>query len=298
MFAQTHPPSSAAAAASQGPATRLCCACGSITEHDFRFHVNGWRIFQCRLCGTGCTDAHGFDPALYYTEDYFCGGHADGYSDYLGSEEVLRPEFARSVDFIRRYRPGGRLLEIGCAYGFFLMEARGHFDVIGLELATEAADHARDAGLHVLQGEPDEKTLREIGNVDVIVMLDVIEHLPDPRQTLALCRRYINPGGIIVITTGDFGSVLARSAGKKWRLMTPPQHLWFFTGEGMRRLATGAGFSMPHFDRPWKIVPASLALFQLQRILHVPVPRLAATSRFGIPINLFDAMRVVLQKPW
>jgi hypothetical protein len=55
---------------------------------------------------------------------------------------------------------------------------------------------------------------------------------------------------------------------------------------------------MPHFDRPWKIVPASLALFQLQRILHVPVPRLAATSRFGIPINLFDAMRVVLQKPW
>ena len=298
MFAQTHSSSSAAAAASQNANTRLCCACGSITEHDFRFHVNGCSIFQCRLCGTGCTDAQGFDPALYYAEDYFSGGRADGYSDYIGSEEVLRREFARSVDFIRRHRRGGRLLEIGCAYGFFLTQARGHFDVIGLELATEAVDHARRAGLHVLQGEPDEKTLREIGNVDVIVMLDVIEHLPDPRKTLALCRRYINPGGIIVITTGDFGSVLARSAGKKWRLMTPPQHLWFFTREGMRRLATGAGFSMAHFDRPWKIVPASLALFQLRRILHVPVPRFTATSRLGIPINLFDAMRVVLQKPW
>ena len=52
-----------------------------------------------------------------------------------------------------------------------------------------------------------------IGHVDVIVLFDVIEHLPDPRETLALCHRYLNPGGIIVLTTGDFGSALARLAG-------------------------------------------------------------------------------------
>jgi SAM-dependent methyltransferase len=295
MSAQTHP--ALTAAESRGPTKRLCCACGFITEHDFRFRVNGCSIFACRSCGTGGTDTRGFDPALYYTKDYFSGGHADGYSDYLGSEQVLRREFARSVDFIRRYRRGGRLLEIGCAYGFFLMEARGHFDVIGLELAKDAADHARGAGLNVLQGQADEETLGKVGNADIIVMLDVIEHLSDPRQTLALCFRYINPGGIVVITTGDFGSLLARCARKNWRLMTPPQHLWFFTREGMRRLSAGAGFSMLHFGHPWKIVPASLALFQLRRVLHVPIPRPAATSRVGIPVNLFDAMRVVLQKP-
>jgi len=168
------------------------------------------------------------------------------------------------------------------------MEARRHFDVVGLELAPQAADHARSAGLSVLQGEPDEERLREIGKVDVIVMLDVIEHLLNPRQTLALCGRHLSPGGIVVITTGDFGSLLARFAGKHWRLMTPPQHLWFFTREGMR--------CMTRFDRPWKIVPASLALF-MQRVLHVRTPRLAAASRVGIPINLFDAMRVMIEKP-
>src|SRR5436305_6016046 len=187
MFAQTHSPTSAAGAASSGPRMRLCCACGCVGQHDFRFRVNGCAIFACRLCGTGCTEAQGFDPALYYTENYFSGGHADGYSDYLGSEEVLRREFARTVAFIRRYRGGGRLLEIGCAYGFFLMEARGHFDVIGLELAAEAADHARRAGLNVLQGVAAEATLQKIGNVNDIVMLDVIEHLPDLRRTLARC---------------------------------------------------------------------------------------------------------------
>ena len=59
-------------------------------------------------------------PATYYTADYFSGGHADGYSDYRGAEAVLRREFAGTVDFIRGFRPGGKLLEMGCAYGFFL----------------------------------------------------------------------------------------------------------------------------------------------------------------------------------
>src|SRR3974377_1334824 len=114
MFAPPHSPrSNAAAVASPDHGKRPCCACGSITEHDFRFRLNGCNIFACRVCGTGCTDAERFEPALYYTEDYFAGGHADGYSDYVGSEQVLRREFARSVAFIRRYRRGGRLLEIG-----------------------------------------------------------------------------------------------------------------------------------------------------------------------------------------
>ena len=185
----------------------------------------------------GRTETSGFDPAAYYTEDYFSGRHADGYSDYLGAEPVLRREFARSVEFIRGYRSAGKLLELGCAYGFFLLEAARYFDVTGIELAPEAAEHARRAGLHVLQGMADEASLRQIGHVDVIVLFDVIEHLPDPRETLALCHRQLNPGGIIVITTGDFGSMAAKLAGVRWRLLTPPQHLWFFTQESLRRMA-------------------------------------------------------------
>ena len=196
---------------------------------------------QCEDCGLGRTETSGFDPAAYYTEDYFSGRHSDGYSDYLGAEPVLRREFARSVEFIRSYRGDGKLLELGCAYGFFLMEAARHFDVAGIELAEEAAAHGRRAGLKVVQGMADEANLRQIGHVDVIVLFDVIEHLPDPRETLALCYRQLNPGGIIVITTGDFGSMAAKLAGVRWRLMTPPQHLWFFTQESMRRMSARSG---------------------------------------------------------
>ena len=262
----------------------------------FRFHLNGCDILQCRECGLGRTETSGFDPTAYYTADYFSGRRADGYSDYLGAESVLRREFVRSVDFIRRYRSRGKLLELGCAYGFFLMEAARYFDVAGIELAAEAAEHGRRAGLHILHGLADAANLQRIGPVDVIVLFDVMEHLPQPRETLALCCDYLNPDGIIVITTGDFGSTAARVAGARWRLMTPPQHLWFFTQESMRRLAVGLGLSLEHVDHPWKIVPASLIVFQLQRMLGLRGNGVTTASRVGVPVNLFDAMRVVLRK--
>jgi SAM-dependent methyltransferase len=254
---------------------RACPACGDTRHHALRFRTNGCDILQCEDCGLGRTETSGFDPAAYYTEDYFSGRHSDGYSDYLGAEPVL---------------------ELGCAYGFFLMEAARHFDVAGIELAEEAAAHGRHTGLKVVQGMADEANLRQIGHVDVIVLFDVIEHLPDPRETLALCYRQLNPGGIIVITTGDFGSMAAKLAGVRWRLMTPPQHLWFFTQESMRRMSAGLGLSMEHVDHPWKIVPASLIAFQLRRMLGMRPTSTASAGRVGIPVNLFDAMRVVLRK--
>jgi 2-polyprenyl-3-methyl-5-hydroxy-6-metoxy-1,4-benzoquinol methylase len=273
-----------------------CPACGQETDHLHRFRVNRCSILQCEECGLGRTEASEFDPAAYYNEDYFSGGHADGYADYLGAEPVLRREFARSVEFILRYRPDGKLLELGCAYGFFLMEAARHFDVAGIELAEEAAEHCRRAGLNVMQGAADEASLAKVGHADVIVLFDVIEHLPDPRGTLALCYQHLNPGGVIVITTGDFGSAAARFAGVKWRLMTPPQHLWFFTQESIRRLASDLSLAVEHVDHPWKIVPASLIAFQLRRMLGLRGSGAATASRLGVPVNLFDAMRIVLRK--
>src|SRR5262249_1582934 len=182
-------------------------------------------------------------------------------------------------------------------YGFFLREAARYFEVAGIELADEAAAHGRRAGLNILSGSADAGNLRRIGHVDVIVLFDVIEHLPQPRETLDLCCQHLNPGGIIVLTTGDFGSGLARLAGAKWRLMTPPQHLWFFTQGSMRAMSASLGLSVIHLDHPWKVVPVSLIVFQLRRMLGLASVGITTSSRIGIPVNLFDAMRVVLRKP-
>ena len=275
----------------------VCPACDRQTAQRLLYRKSGYDILRCEACGLGRTEASAFDPASYYTDAYFQGGHADGYADYIGAEPVLRREFRQTVDLIRSLRPGGRLLELGCAYGFFLSEAAPHYDVTGIELAAEAAEQARSRGLRVITGVADEATLATLGQFDVIVLLDVIEHLPQPRDTLALCERHLNPGGIIVITTGDFGSWPARLIGAHWRLMTPPQHLWFFTRTSMLRLGNALGLGMQRFEHPWKTVPLSLIAFQLGRIVGLGGRRRGTASRIGIPLNLFDAMRVVLRKP-
>jgi len=273
-----------------------CPACGSTTAHRFLYSKNACDLWRCLDCGLGRAETAGFDPAAYYTEDYFSGRHSDGYADYVGAEPVLRREFARTIGFIRRHCPSGKLLEIGCAYGFFLQEAKRYFEVSGIELSDDAAAHCRRSGLNVLTGAADEANLDRLGIMDVIVLLDVIEHLPAPYETLALCARYLRPGGLIVLTTGDFGSRIARWTGASWRLMTPPQHLWFFTAESIRRLAARLGTDVESLDRPWKTVPLSLIAFQLGRMLGLRAAGSSRAGRLGIPVNLLDAMRVVLRR--
>lgn len=273
-----------------------CPACSAATEHRRLFEKNECDILRCTACGLGRAVAVNFEPNEYYNTDYFSGGCADGYADYCGSETVLRREFASAVAFIRNFRAEGRLLDVGCAYGFFLKEAQPFYEVSGIEISQQAAEFCRRSGLQVVTGPVEETTLQQLAVMDVIVMFDVIEHLPDPRQTLDLCCRHLTRDGILVITTGDFASLYARLARRHWRLMTPPQHLWYFTPKSMKGLARAVGLELQCCDHPWKVVPLSLITFQLRRMAGAGRVRTRSGSRIGIPINLFDAMRCVLRK--
>jgi SAM-dependent methyltransferase len=245
--------------------------------------------------------ADDFNADAYYTAEYFDGGHADGYADYQGSALILRREFSKVVQRLQEMLPkGGRLLEIGCAYGFFLEEARKHFSVCGIEISQAAVDFCHESGLSEVEcGPAKSETIRRLGPYNAIVMLDVIEHLPDPSSTLTECAGMLAPGGVLILTTGDFGSAFARLSGQSWRLMTPPQHLWFFTQRSMERIAQRLGLEIVQIEWPWKIVPLSLIRFQLGRAIGLKnrTSTGSGASRLGVPVNLFDAMRIVLRRP-
>jgi SAM-dependent methyltransferase len=258
--------------------------------------VEGFAILRCRRCGLGRTELPAdFDPLRQYDEGYFQGARADGYADYPGSERVLRREFRAGLQHLLRHGPSsGKLLEVGCAYGYFLEEARARFTGCGVEPAEGAAAAARARGLDVASGTAHPEFLATRGPFDAFVLLDVIEHVACPGELLLTLARHARPGAALLLSTGDWGSLSARLLGRRWRLMTPPQHLWFFTRAALQRLLARAGFSVLDVRHPWKRVPLELIAYQLGRSLGLqPALQRVPWPDLGLPLNLFDALRLV-----
>lgn len=145
---------------------------------------------------------------------------------------------------IETLTPPGQLLDIGTGAGVFLavMRRRG-WQVAGLEPHRESARGLREVhGFDVREGTLEEAP-EDWGPFDVVTMLDVIEHLPDPAAALAQAGRLLRPGGVLVLTTPNVTALEHRLFGRHWFALQPPDHLWLFSPESLKLLVTAAGFS-------------------------------------------------------
>lgn len=274
------------------PLCPICGQSGSVVPWGSRA---GFDVTRCRGCGVGRTIIPAdFDLRAIYSEAYFRGQRGDGYADYVGSADIVRAESRRSLRALAAVgRTDGQLLEIGCAYGFFLDVVPSSFRAFGIEVCEDAAKACRSRGLDVVAGTLTEELLRERRPIDVAVMLDVIEHLSDPLETLRLVSKSMSPGAHLMLTTGDWGSGLAKVMGTRWRLMTPPQHLFFFTARSLEVALRRTGFKIIELTHPSKQVSLGLAAYQIQRLLGLNPRPIRQLSRLSMPINLHDAFRMI-----
>lgn len=209
-----------------------CRACGSVRTEPY-LRIRGFDLVRCTHCGSATTDAE-MDPAqarAYYKAAYFRGGD---YEDYPRDEPVIKRNFERFARALAALGPHGRLLEVGCAYGYFLDVAQRNWEVEGIDVSEAAINDARARhGPRVICGDLLSTPL-ELAGYDWVVAWDVIEHVDRPRDYLRRMGQLLRPGGHLAITTGDFGSLAAKVVGRRWRLLTPPSHLTYFTRAGMR----------------------------------------------------------------
>ncbi len=270
--------------------TCVCCMGSNAVDY-----LRGLK--RCVDCGHVYADLS-WTPAMFrklYTEDYFKGGE---YADYEDEEAALRLNFRRRVcELTARHPDGGRLWEIGCAYGFFLKEAAAHFSVAGCDVAEEAVRCARekqDVQAHCMNYL--EYTAEQ--PFDVVCMWDVIEHLPEPHLFLEKALNDLRSGGTLALSTGDIGSLCARLRGTRWRQIHPPTHVHYFTRQSMTALLERLGYTDISFQYHafWRnmdtVAEKVLAGGPLFRALH----RLGLLH-FNFPLNLYDLMTVYARKP-
>ena len=187
-----------------------------------------WECRSCRLVFSVPVPGSVELPELY-SEAYFTGG-GPGYVGYLNDEATHRTQARRYL--ARLAREGqlrGRLLDVGCATGFFLDEARrAGWDVAGCEVSGYAAAHARNGlGLDV-QCAPLLETSYPPASFDVITFFNVLEHIPEPRAVAERVHALLKPGGLLVIETWDRDSLAARAAGRRWHQYSPPFVVSYF----------------------------------------------------------------------
>lgn len=113
--------------------------------------------------------------------------------------------FGRNIRSIRAFE-GLRLLDIGCGAGLLAEPlARMGFAVTGIDLAEEAIaaarDHAAAAGLTIDYRVAALETLPTDVGYDVITLLEVIEHVPDPAALIAEAGKRLKPGGMLFVST-------------------------------------------------------------------------------------------------
>ncbi len=274
-----------------------CAVCGAARARS-KLRTGGVEILECSSCGLASwrrPPSH--RPETVYDAAYFTGASADrGYDDYGNLESSLRLTFARRLSRMPRPSPGSRLLDVGAAYGFALDEARhAGWMAVGLEISAAAARRAGElaAGRLVLANASGVPFASDA--FDVVTLWDVLEHLPEPHGVLTEVGRILRPGGRLVLTTGDVGSLIARISGSRWHLYTIPEHLFFYTRKSLRILLQAHGFRVESLRAEGAIYTLGYLVERLRKtLLRAPAPNRARWPGSGlrVPVNLFDIVTV------
>ena len=141
--------------------------------------------------------------------------YSDAYAENEGTDDYMAGPAARA--FFRRVLrqlggvdPSARptLLDVGAGQGALIEEAEAlGYDTLGIDRCEPLARRARAKGLRVECTSADD--LEGAGRFDVVTMMDVIEHVPDPRRLLAAARRLLKPlGRLVVYTPNHRGAVV------------------------------------------------------------------------------------------
>lgn len=263
--------------------TPACPLCGH-RHHAARYH---WpdqtcAVVCCRECQFFFLSPRPTEAAmraLYSRDHYYAGDPEGGYDDYAAQEDPLRRTFRRLLQTLhKRKLTGGRLLEVGCGYGYLLDEARPYFAYrVGTDFSQKAVQQATRFADRVVQGDTD--TLPKTELFDTVISNHVIEHVYDPVGFLRKLREQLTAKGTLVISTPDMGAFWRLLMGRHWPSFKLPEHVLYFDRPHLAAAMSAAGLRVidtipyPHAF-PIPLIAAKLKL---------PIPRVLAKRSLWLP---------------
>jgi SAM-dependent methyltransferase len=236
-----------------------CPACGQ-SRHAPAFEKYG---FAFRACGDCETIYMSPRPSREVMADYYASSENYAYyathifpaSEESRREKIHKPWLKRILDYCDRYAvPRGVLLEAGPGFGTFaeLATKSGAFRrVVAVEPTPEMAAACRARGVEVVEARI-EDAARSVGDVDVVVSFEVIEHLFEPATFVEHCAAILPRGGLLVLSCPNgLGFEVALLGAKS--LAVDSEHVNLFNPRSLALLAERSGFEVLEVTTPGRL---------------------------------------------
>ncbi|HEX8429505.1 class I SAM-dependent methyltransferase [Hymenobacter sp.] len=148
------------------------------------------------------------------------------------------------LDGFEKYRKTGKILDVGCGNGHFLVVAKQRgWEVYGTEFSEEAVAIGIAKGINMLEGQLDVANYQP-ESFDVITSFEVLEHINNPIDEVNKFKALLRPRGLLYLTTPNFNSVLRYYLKEKWSVIEYPEHLTYYTASTLKKLMAGNGFAV------------------------------------------------------
>lgn len=269
----------------------------ALSSDDFAITDSGYgktmALFDCPSCGLRqCPETQ--DVIRFYA-DLEDPAYEDGAAERTLQAEKLLAGVLKSLG-----RPNGRglrLLDVGAGSGMLVDAARKlGFDAVGVEPSRWLAARARAKNLPVHEGVLPHQDVQ--GPFDVVMLIDVIEHVTDPIALMSTLRDHLASGGSAYVVTPDVSSFFARIMGLRWwhyRIA----HISYFNKATLRLTCERAGLTPASVSRPgWYFSYAYLRERLMQYLPSWLLPPPAGPlKKLTIPLNLGDSILMRCVKP-
>jgi len=177
--------------------------------------------------------------------------------------------------------PTASVLDIGCFRGNMLREIGGNLSCFGVEPSASARREAEAHGITII-GQSIDSLEREERRFGAITLIDVVEHLPRPLESLQILSQLLVPGGKLIIFTGSTDAMSWRFARQDYWYCAMPEHVGFFRPSWFRWAASRLGFRVLSVERlPYQPVGLGRRTREaLQNISFISYRRLGRIASF------------------
>ena len=201
---------------------------------------SGGTLFECADCGLGFR--HPIRPQSDYENLY------ERAAETVWPSGPLRPDQLRIKSLIESRASAKSVLDVGCYDGGLLNALGARFGKFGVEASTRAAQVARERGVEILGSKISGlASIRQ--RFDVVCAVDVIEHLPDPAEFARQLLRLLNPGGLMLLSSGAIDTAAWRVAGGGYWYCSIAEHISFISLKWARQFALDRHLTLCEVDR-------------------------------------------------